>query len=101
MQIHLALLPILAQSDEANRWQQNEKRSALCQMLVHVQQVNQGRHENGTATDDQEAHQHTNAKFQQKNDEYHSDRTALCVSLRSFESSSSIFLPPALGGNLR
>ncbi len=82
MPIHLAQLPILAQSAETNRRQQNEKRSALCQMLVHMQQVNQGRHENGAAPDAQEAHQHTNAKSQQKNDEYHSDRTALCVSPR-------------------
>ena len=38
------------------------------QVLVHVQQVNQGRHENDAAADAQKAHQHTNAKPQQKND---------------------------------
>jgi hypothetical protein len=40
----------------------------LRQVLVHVQKVDHGGHKNDAASDAQEAHQHTNAKSQQKND---------------------------------
>ena len=67
---------------QSNRRQQDEKRSALRQVLVHAEQIDHSRHQNDAAPDTQEAHQHTNAKSQQKNHEYHGDRTALCVSFR-------------------
>src|SRR6266566_4519626 len=40
-------------------------------MLVHMQQVNHGRHQYHAAADAQETHQHTDDKSQQKNDRYH------------------------------
>src|SRR5206468_1052134 len=61
-----------------------EKRSSLRQVLVHVQKINHGRHQNYATPDAQKAHQHTNPKSQQENDECHGDRTGLRVSFRIF-----------------
>src|SRR6266851_9221236 len=49
-------------------------------MLVHMQQVNHGRHQYRAAADAQEAYQHTDDKSQQENNRYHCDRTALYLS---------------------
>src|SRR5437867_743439 len=40
-------------------------------MLVHMQQVDDGRHQYHAAADAQEAHQHTDDKSQQENNRYH------------------------------
>src|SRR5690349_540050 len=94
MPVHLALLPVFAQSPESDGWQQYEKRSSLRQVLVHVQEINHGRHENDAASDAQKAHQHTNANSQQENDECHGDRAALRVSPRTFRL-KPFYLPPS------
>src|ERR1700756_2793744 len=79
MPVYLALLPVLAQSSEPDGRQQNEKRSALGHVLVHVQQINHSRHENDASSNAQKAHQHTSAKSQQKDDECHGERSTLGV----------------------
>jgi len=54
----------------------------LRQVLVHVEQIDHGRHQNDATADAEEAHQHTNAKSEQKNDECHGDRTVSRASSR-------------------
>jgi len=59
IQVHLALFPILAQGSESDWRQHDEKRSALRQVLVQVEQIDHGRHQNDATPDAEEAHQHT------------------------------------------
>ena len=69
-------------------------------MLVHMQQVDDGRHQYHAAADAQEAHQHTDDKSQQENNRYHVIGLRYTYRRNGAGQAFPIFPCPAARGNI-
>src|SRR5579872_503610 len=69
--VHLSLLPIFTQRTESHGRQENEKRSPLSRVLVHVQKICQSRHQRYATANAQQTDEYAHDEAQEQDDSCH------------------------------
>ena len=89
-QINLSVLPVFAKRAQTDRRKKDEKRSALREMLVHVQQMDHGRNEDNATADAEQSDKNASRQTNEKDDEDHEgQRGAILLDLRIWRAAKS------------